>query len=119
MQACANGDLDGVTLEFLEDSAVCVMMTSSGYPGHYQTGYEIKGLDRVRDSEDVIVFHSGTSLHNGRLVTSGGRVLGVTALGSGIRDAANRAYEAVRSIKFENARYRTDIGFREMARVSG
>ncbi|HPZ54235.1 MAG TPA: phosphoribosylamine--glycine ligase [Bacillota bacterium] len=119
MQACANGDLDGVTLEFLEDSAVCVMMTSSGYPGHYQTGYEIKGLDRVRDREDVIVFHSGTSLHNGRLVTSGGRVLGVTALGSGIRDAANRAYEAVRSIKFENARYRTDIGFREMARVSG
>lgn len=118
MKACVDGRLDEVALEFVQDTAVCVMMASRGYPGQYQTGFEIRGLDKLTSRRDVVVFHSGTSRSDGRLVTSGGRVLGVTALGSGILDAANRAYDAVRGIEFRNAEYRTDIGFREIARIS-
>jgi phosphoribosylamine---glycine ligase len=89
--------------------SVCVVMTSGGYPGKYETGKPISGLDEVACMADVKVFHAGTKLENGRIVTDGGRVLGVTALGETLAHAKNRAYEAVGKISFRGAHFRTDI----------
>jgi phosphoribosylamine--glycine ligase len=89
--------------------AVCVVMSSAGYPGKYETGKPIAGLDEVSRMADVKVFHAGTRLDNGRVVTDGGRVLGVTALGDTLVDAKKRAYEAVARISFKGAHFRTDI----------
>lgn len=93
-------------------TAVCVVMASGGYPDHYETGREISGLQILDGREDVMVFHAGTRMSEGKLVTAGGRVLGITALGAP-RDLAGTirtAYEAVRKVKFEGVHYRTDIG---------
>jgi phosphoribosylamine--glycine ligase len=84
-------------------------MASGGYPGKYETGKKITGLDGVRDMPGIQVFHAGTRRENGRLVTAGGRVLAVTALGETASDARTRAYEAVSRIDFEGAHYRRDI----------
>lgn len=92
-----------------ERPAVCVVMCSGGYPGKYENGKPIAGLDEVSKMADVKVFHAGTRLDNGRTVTDGGRVLGVTALGDTLADAKKRAYEAVAKIQFRGAHYRTDI----------
>ena len=89
--------------------AVCVVMASAGYPGRYETARPIAGLDEVSRMADVKVFHAGTRLDNGRVVTDGGRVLGVTALGDTLADAKKRAYEAVGKIGFKGAQFRTDI----------
>ena len=89
--------------------AVCVVMASGGYPGKYETGKPIAGLDEVSRMADVKVFHAGTQLDNGRVLTDGGRVLGVTALGDTLADAKKRAYEAVAKIGFRGAHFRTDI----------
>lgn len=89
--------------------SVCVVMTSAGYPGKYEVGKPISGLDEVSRMPDVKVFHAGTKLDNGRVVTDGGRVLGVTALGDSLAHAKKRAYEAVAKINFKGAHYRTDI----------
>jgi len=90
-----------------DGSAACVIIASGGYPGSYVKGFEISGLDDIRDA---IVFHAGTKKQNGVLVTAGGRVLGVTGLGSDLEDALNKAYEATSSIEFEGMYYRRDIG---------
>jgi len=105
------------TLSELDDSkvvwdprpAVCVVMSSAGYPGKYEVGKPISGLDEVSRMADVKVFHAGTRLDNGRVVTDGGRVLGVTALGDTLAGAKKRAYEAVGKIAFKGAHFRTDI----------
>jgi phosphoribosylamine--glycine ligase len=89
--------------------SVCVVMASGGYPGKFETGKPIAGLDEVSRMADVKVFHAGTKLDNGRVLTDGGRVLGVTALGDTLADAKKRAYEAVSKINFRGAHYRTDI----------
>jgi phosphoribosylamine---glycine ligase len=89
--------------------SVCVVMTSGGYPGKFETGKPIAGLDEVAKMPDVKVFHAGTRLDSNRVVTDGGRVLGVTALGNTLGDAKRRAYEAVGKISFRGAHYRTDI----------
>ncbi|MGB2986144.1 MAG: phosphoribosylamine--glycine ligase [Phycisphaerae bacterium] len=89
--------------------AVCVVMASEGYPGKYESGKVIDGLDRVAEMKDVCVFHAGTRRLEHLTLSSGGRVLGVTALGDDIADAKRRAYEAVEAVHFENARYRRDI----------
>jgi phosphoribosylamine--glycine ligase len=89
--------------------AVCVVMASGGYPGKYETGKPIAGLDEVSRMPDVKVFHAGTRLDNGRVLTDGGRVLGVTALGDTLADAKKRAYEAVHKISFKGMHFRTDI----------
>jgi phosphoribosylamine--glycine ligase len=89
--------------------SVCVVMTSGGYPGKYETGKPIAGLDEVSRMQDVKVFHSGTKLDNGRVLTDGGRVLAVTALGDTLLAAKQRAYEAVAKINFKGAHFRTDI----------
>ncbi len=110
MEAVLDGKLDQVTLEWDPRAAVCVVMASGGYPGAYEKGIVIQGLDDAAAMSDVVVFHAGTRQQNGRIVTNGGRVLGVTALGRTILEAQQRAYEAVGKITFEAAHYRRDIG---------
>ncbi|NLC83925.1 MAG: phosphoribosylamine--glycine ligase, partial [Ruminococcaceae bacterium] len=93
--------------EYSSDCACCVVIASGGYPGAYQTGYPISGLDQ----KDVIIFHAGTKRdEQGNIVTCGGRVLGVTALAPTLSAAIDLAYKGVDGIKFENAHYRKDIG---------
>jgi phosphoribosylamine--glycine ligase len=107
--AVCDGTLDRITLEWDRRPAVCVVMASGGYPGDYEKGKKITGLEEARQIEDVIVFHAGTKDINGDILTNGGRVLGVTALGDTIRQAKQGAYRAVDKIKFDGAYYRRDI----------
>ena len=109
MLATCDGTLDKITLEWDSKAAVCVVMASGGYPDNYEKGKAITGLEEADKIEDVIVFHAGTTEKNGQIVTSGGRVLGVTGLGNNIAAAKAKAYEAVEKIKFEKAYYRKDI----------
>lgn len=109
IEATIDGTLEGKSIAWDQRAAVCVVMASGGYPGDYSKGKPITGLEQFAGSEDVIVFHAGTKLENNRVVTAGGRVLGVTALGADLRAAKERAYEAVRAIHFEGCQYRTDI----------
>lgn len=115
MLAVCEGRLDGVSLEWDERPAVCVVMASGGYPGSYEKGKKINGLEAAGELSDVVVFHAGTSEKDGEIVTSGGRVLGVTALGENIRQAQRRAYEAAEKIEFEGAYYRSDIAAKAIA----
>ena len=114
MEACADGTLDKITLEFEDNAAVCVMLASDGYPVSYEKGYEIKGLDKFDDMDGYYVFHSGTKFADGpdgkKIVTNGGRVLGVTALGSTLLEARANAYKATELIDFDNKYMRHDIG---------
>jgi phosphoribosylamine--glycine ligase len=107
--AVCHGKLDEVNIEWDSRPAVCVVMASGGYPGKYEKGKVITGLDEAAKLKDVMVFHAGTAEKDGRIVTAGGRVLGVTALGNTIADAKAKAYEAVAKISFEGATYRKDI----------
>jgi phosphoribosylamine--glycine ligase len=102
-------ELDSAKVVWDPRPAVCIVMASGGYPGKYEMGKPIAGLDEVSRMADVKVFHAGTRLDNGRVLTDGGRVLGVTALGDTLADAKTRAYEAVSKISFKGAHYRTDI----------
>ena len=97
-------------------AAVCVVMASGGYPGSYEKGKPISGLEEAGALEDVVVFHAGTQASDGEIVTAGGRVLGVTAFAGGIREAVDRAYQAVDRIAFEGAYCRRDIAHRALAR---
>ena len=107
--ACIRGGLSRFRLEWDPRPSVCVVMASKGYPGDYEKGKVIKGLDEVARMEDLFVFHAGTALQDGEVVTNGGRVLGVTGLGENIREAIERTYQAVRKISWEGVHYRTDI----------
>jgi phosphoribosylamine--glycine ligase len=109
MLATCNGTLDKITLEWDSRAAVCVVMASGGYPEIYEKGKVITGLDEAQTVKDVIVFHAGTAEKDGEIVTAGGRVLGVTALGNTIGEAQEKAYNAVEKIKFEKAYWRKDI----------
>ncbi|MCL2760488.1 MAG: phosphoribosylamine--glycine ligase [Desulfuromonadales bacterium] len=114
--AVAEGDISGITLEWDEKAAVCVVMASKGYPADYVKGDIIKGLDAAALIDDLVVFHAGTSLSQGNYVTNGGRVLGVTALGPTIKDAIDKAYEGVNRISWEGAQFRRDIGQKALKR---
>jgi len=116
IMACIDGDLADTDITWDESAAVCVVMASGGYPGKYEKGREITGIDEAEALGDVKVFHAGTALSDGKLVTAGGRVLGVTALGDTIEAARKRAYEAVERINFQDAHYRTDIADKAIAR---
>jgi phosphoribosylamine--glycine ligase len=107
--AVCEGTLDQVHLEWDNRPAVCVVMASAGYPGPYQKGKVIEGLEQASAVEDVVVFHAGTTLADGKVVTNGGRVLGITGTGADISSARQRAYEAVSMIHFEGAYHRRDI----------
>ncbi len=106
-------------LEWDPRPAVCVVMASGGYPDRYEKGFPISGLERAAALPDVKVFHAGTRLEGDRVLTDGGRVLGVTALGNDLEEARRRAYEACALISFRDAFYRKDIGLRGLAVTSG
>jgi phosphoribosylamine--glycine ligase len=110
MVAVTENRLDEVELRWDKRPSICVIASSKGYPGQYKTGVPIEGLSDADAMQDVKVFHSGTRLTNGRVVTDGGRVLGVTALGRDIGEARKRAYTAMEKIHFEGMHYRKDIG---------
>ena len=110
MLAVAEGKLDQVELKWDKRPALCVVATSKGYPGKYPTGIPITGIDKADSMPDVKVFHSGTRADGSKILTDGGRVLGVTALGSTIAEAKRRAYQAMEQIHFDGMHYRTDIG---------
>ena len=123
------GDFLGLLLAVVEDrleeadfgwdtrAALCVVMTSAGYPGNYEKGKEIKGVETLSGREALMVFHAGTTLKQKKVVTAGGRVLGVTALGKDLQEAQKKAYEAAGKISFDGAYYRRDIGWRALQRV--
>ncbi|MEK6743147.1 MAG: phosphoribosylamine--glycine ligase [Nitrospirota bacterium] len=114
IEAILDGKLATVPIKWKTDSAVCVVMASGGYPGNYDKGREIRGLDQASALKNVMVFHSGTALKNGKIVTDGGRVLGVTGLGPTVAAAIDNAYAGVREISFDGAHYRRDIGARAL-----
>ncbi|HOW35564.1 MAG TPA: phosphoribosylamine--glycine ligase [Candidatus Omnitrophota bacterium] len=116
MLASCEGRLKGFDLEWDKRSCVCVVVASEGYPGDYEKGKEIAGLEAAARNKDVTVFHAGTVKRNGKILTSGGRVLGVTGLGSGIEQAVKRAYNSVGKIDFEGCYFRKDIAARAIER---
>lgn len=116
IQACIDGTLDKIQLEWTAGSAVCVAMASGGYPMKYEKGKVISGLDNANAMENAMVFHAGTAKDGDKVITNGGRVLGVTALGDNIKEAIDTAYKAVDKISFEKAYCRTDIGHRALER---
>ena len=109
-EACIDGTLDQINLEFEDNAAVCVVLASDGYPVSYEKGFPIEGLENFEGKEGYYVFHAGTALKDGKLVTNGGRVLGVTAKGATLKEARKNAYTATEWIQFENKYMRHDIG---------
>lgn len=109
LKATAEGKLKDAYISWRNDAAVCVVISSKGYPGKYEKGKAIKGLDEFKGDKDTMIFHAGTSLNDGNFVTSGGRVLGVTAIGKDIQTAKENAYKAVEKIHFDGMHYRKDI----------
>ncbi|HEB71509.1 MAG TPA: phosphoribosylamine--glycine ligase [Nitrospirae bacterium] len=114
--ASVDGNLKNLSAQWSNRSTVCVVMASGGYPGPYEKGKEIYGLKEAASTEDVVVFHAGTTLDNDRVLTSGGRVLGVTASGVTVAEAIDTAYEAVSKISWDNVVFRKDIGHRAVGR---
>lgn len=109
-EACIDGTLDQIDLQFEENAAVCVVLASDGYPVSYEKGYPIHGLEKFKEKEGYYVFHAGTAKKDGQIVTNGGRVLGVVAKGEDLKKARANAYEAIELVEFENKYYRHDIG---------
>ena len=110
-EACVDGTLDQIELEFEDNAAVCVVLASDGYPEHYEKGYKIDGLDRFDGQDGYYVFHAGSKFDkDGNVVTNGGRVLGVTAKGNTLKEARENAYRAAEWVEFGNKYMRHDIG---------
>ncbi len=116
IEASIDDEIDIASLQWDERPCVSVVISSGGYPGEYKTGFEIDGLDALEKMKDVYVFHAGTRASGEKTVTAGGRVLNVTALGSDIKDAIDRCYNAVNLIEFEGMHFRRDIGYRALNR---
>ncbi|MFH1779387.1 MAG: phosphoribosylamine--glycine ligase [Candidatus Omnitrophota bacterium] len=117
IDASVDEEIDTISLEWDKRPCVSVVISSEGYPGTYRTGLEIEGLESIKKLKDIYVFHAGTKKADDKIVTSGGRVLNVTALGRNIKDAIDRCYEAVNLIHFEGMHFRRDIGFRALKYV--
>ena len=115
MCACADGTLAAVPIRWKDGAAVCVVLASGGYPGHYDKGQDIHGLADA-EAMDALVFHAGTAMKDGKLVTNGGRVLGVVGRGADISSAVDAAYAAAAKISFKDAYYRKDIAHRALER---
>ncbi|MEE1114310.1 MAG: phosphoribosylamine--glycine ligase [Eubacterium sp.] len=110
-EACIDGTLDKVDLKFMDDACVCVVLASKGYPVSYEKGFPIKGLEKFKNNDRYFCFHAGSKFNEkGEIVTNGGRVLGITALGKDLKEARANAYEAVEWVQFDNKYYRHDIG---------
>ena len=117
LQQVAEGQLKDTKIEWAKEPAVCVVLAAKGYPDGIEIGQEIRGLGALAGENDVVVYHAATGRKNGKVVTVGGRVLGVTALGANLDAAVTRAYEAVGRISFDGMQYRRDIGKRALARL--
>jgi phosphoribosylamine--glycine ligase len=117
----SQGHLGQHRLEWVREPAVTVVLAASGYPGKYETGTAIEGLDsgQVEMDEGLYVFHAGTKLENGKTVTSGGRVCAVTGIGQNLKGSIERAYTGVERIRFEGRQFRKDIGQKALARLAG
>lgn len=113
--ATRDGELAHFDLRWLPSAALCVVMAAKGYPGNYEKGSEIKGLQKLDDMDDVIAFHAGTRLEEGKVITAGGRVLGVTALGGDVAEAQARAYQAIDMLDWPSGFCRRDIGWRAIS----
>ncbi|MDD6572956.1 MAG: phosphoribosylamine--glycine ligase [Thermoflexaceae bacterium] len=109
-EACIDGTLDQIDLQFEDNAAVCVVLASDGYPEKYEKGFVIRGLENFKDKDDYFVFHAGSKRTDAGIVTNGGRVLGVTATGANLKEARANAYKATEWIDFENKYMRHDIG---------
>ena len=111
MEACIDGKLSETPVEFYDNAAVCVILASDGYPLEYKKGFEIKGLDALEDKDDYYCFHAGSKFsEDGKVLTNGGRVLGITATAPTLKEARRKAYEATEWVSFDNKYMRTDIG---------
>jgi len=119
MKATAEGKLRDIKVSWKDEAAVCVVAASKGYPGEYTKGRVIDGLDEFRNKKNTVVFHAGTKIKKGRVVTSGGRVLGVTDLGKDILTAKKNAYKAIDKIHFQGMHYRKDIADKAIKKESG
>mgnify|MGYP005763783327 FL=1 len=113
MESCVDGTLDKMEIEWYNNAAVCVVEASGGYPVSYDKGYVITGLEEAAKRDDIIVFHAGTAFKDGKLVTNGGRVLGITGIGKDIDEARKKAYEGVDIVDFEKKHFRHDIGIKK------
>ena len=109
-EACIDGTLDKINLEFEDNACVCVILASDGYPVSYEKGKLIKGLESFKDKDGYYCFHAGTKMTDEGIVTNGGRVLGITAKGSTLKEARTNAYKATEWVEFENKYMRNDIG---------
>lgn len=116
MLASCEAKIHQIRLDWDRRACVCVVMSSRGYPGHYEKGKEITGLEAASGVGATVIFHAGTEKQNGKIITSGGRVLGVTSLGSGIEEAIETVYQAVEKIKFDGCFFRRDIGAKALQR---
>lgn len=116
MLACTGGTLADLDIQWKQETAICVVIAADGYPKSYPKGMEITGLDEANAIDGVNVFHAGTKAEEGKILSSGGRVLGVTALGSDLAAAKDQAYKAVEKINFDNSYYRRDIGDKGLTR---
>jgi phosphoribosylamine---glycine ligase len=114
--ACARGELGQEKIEWHDKAAVCVVMASGGYPSAFEKGRSISGLDAAGEIDDLVVFHAGTSFSDGEIVNNGGRVLGVTGLGSTVKEAIDKAYQGVSVVDWQDVHYRKDIGARALNR---
>ncbi|MEA2068142.1 MAG: phosphoribosylamine--glycine ligase [Verrucomicrobiota bacterium] len=112
-----DGNLSGDMIQWKDEHSVCVVMVAGGYPGDYAKGGEIENLEQANAVDDTVVFHAGTALDGEKVVTAGGRVLGITSLGKDLPDALSKAYVAVETISFKDAFYRNDIAYRELRRL--
>ena len=113
IEAIEKEDLASINIEWEDGAAVCVVAASGGYPQQYEKGYEITGLDEIEKARNIMVYHAGTTLQDGKILTSGGRVLGVTAVSDTLDDAVFAAYRAIEKINFKNMHYRKDIGIKK------
>ncbi|MFQ5666079.1 MAG: phosphoribosylamine--glycine ligase [Candidatus Binatia bacterium] len=114
LEACIDGRLDQADIEWDDRAAACIVLAAAGYPGSYEKGKVIRGLETLKGWANGVVFHAGTARRDDAVVTNGGRVLGVTALGATVRDALREAYRAVEQIHFDGMQYRRDIGHRAL-----
>jgi phosphoribosylamine--glycine ligase len=112
-EACIDGTLKDLRIQWSKQSACCIVIASKGYPATSQKGIEIQGIDTAQKDKDIVVFHAGTKKVDDTVLTNGGRVLGVTAIGKNLNDSLKKAYAAVEKIKFNGMQYRRDIGKRK------
>jgi len=116
MKAIVENKLIDIEIKYKKEEAVCIMITSGGYPEYYEKGKVITGLEDL--DEDIVVFHSGTKIVDGNLVTNGGRVIGITTSADSVEKAAKKVYKNIKKINFEGMHYRTDIGIQLCEEIS-